>query len=61
MFSKGRESLTFGDGYTSRYHNATKTTSFTFDITWNFSGGKKVRQRIEAESLQDYNKIEERK
>lgn len=61
VFSKGRKSLTFDDSYTSRYHNATKTTSFTFDITWNFSGGKKVRQRIEAESLQDYNKIEERK
>lgn len=61
IYSKGRKSLTFSDSHTSRYHNATKTTAFTFDITWNFSGGKKVRQRIEAESIQDYNKIEERK
>ena len=30
-------------------------------MTWNFAGGKKVRQRAEAESIQQYNKIEEKK
>lgn len=61
IWAKGRKSRTEGDGYTSYYHNATKPTSFTLSLTWNFSGGKKVRQRAEAESIQQYNKIEEKK
>ena len=61
IWSKGRKSRTEGEGYTSHYHNATKPTSFTFSVTWNFSGGKKVRHRMEAESIQQYNKIEEKK
>lgn len=59
--SKGRKSRTEGDGYTSYYHNTTKTTSFTFSITWSFSGGKNVSQRSEAKSIQQYNKIVEKK
>ena len=61
IWAKGRKSRTEGDGYTSYYHNATKPTSFILSLTWNFSGGKKVRQRAEAESIQQYNKIEEKK
>lgn len=61
VWAKGRKSRTEGEGYTSYYHNATKPTSFTLSLTWNFSGGKKVRQRAEAESIQQYNKIEEKK
>lgn len=61
IWAKGRKSRTEGDGYTSYYHNATKPTSFTLSLTWNFSGGKKVHQRAEAESIQQYNKIEEKK
>ena len=61
VWAKGRKSRTEGAGYTSYYHNATKPTSFTLSLTWNFSGGKKVRQRAEAESIQQYNKIEEKK
>ena len=61
IWAKGRKSRTEGDGYTSYYHNATKPTSFTLSLTWNFAGGKKVRQRAEAESIQQYNKIEEKK
>lgn len=59
--AKGRKSRTEGDGYTSYYHNATKPTSFTFSITWSFSGGKNVRQRSEAKSIQQYKKIVEKK
>lgn len=61
ILAKGRKSRTEGNGYTSYYHNSTKPTSFTFSITWSFAGGKKVRQRSEAESIQKYNKIEEKK
>lgn len=61
IWAKGRKSRTEGDEYTSYYHNATKPTSFTLSLTWNFSGGKKVRQRAKAESIQQYNKIEEKK
>lgn len=61
IWAKGRKSRMEGEGYTSCYHNATKPTSFTFSLTWTFSGGKKVRQRAEAESIQQYNKIEEKK
>lgn len=59
--AKGRKSRTEGDGYTSYYHNTTKPTAFTFSITWSFSGGKNVRKRSEAESIQRYNKIVEKK
>lgn len=61
IWAKGRKSRTTGDAYTSYYRNTTKMTSFSFTLTWRFSGGKKVRQRDEAESVQDYNKIEETK
>ncbi len=61
VWAKGRKSRTEGAGYTSCYHNATKPTSFTFSVTWSFSGGKNVRQRSGAESIQQYSKIEERK
>ena len=61
IWAKGRKSKTEGIGYTSYYHNRTKPTSFMFSITWNFSGNKNVHQRIEAESIQHYNKIEEKK
>lgn len=61
IWAKGRQSRTEGNGYSSFYHNRTKATSFLFTVTWNFSGGKDVRQRIEAESIQQYNKIEEKK
>ena len=61
IWAKGRKTKTEGDGYTSNYHNATKPTSFSLSLTWRFSGGKKVRQRAEAESIQQYNKIEEKK
>ena len=61
IWAKGRKSRTEGEGYTSFYHNATKPTSFTFSLTWSFSGGKNVRQRMEATGIQQYNKIEEKK
>ena len=61
IWAKGRKSRTEGEGYTSFYHNATKPTSFTFSLTWSFSGGKNVRQRVEATGIQQYNKIEEKK
>ena len=61
LCSKGRKSRTEGDGYTSYYHNTTKTTSFIFSTTWSFSGGKNVSQRSEAKSIQQYNKITEKK
>ena len=44
IWAKGRKSRTEGEGYTSFYHNATRPTSFTFSLTWSFSGGKNVRQ-----------------
>ena len=61
IWAKGRKSKTEGDGYSSYYHNVTKPTSFTFTVTWSFSGGKNVQHRAEAESIQQYKKIEERK
>ena len=61
IWTQGRKSRTEGNGYTSYYHNATKSTSFTLSITWSFSGGKNVRKRSEAESIQQYNKIMEKK
>lgn len=59
--AKGRKSRTEGQGYTSYYHNTTKPTSIALSLTWNFSGGKSVQKRSEAESTQQYKKIEEKK
>ncbi len=61
LWAKGRQRRTDGSDVTAYYHNRTKPTSFLFGVTWNFSGGKRVRQRMEAESTQQYHKIEEKK
>lgn len=61
LCGRGRKNTIYGDGFTSYYHNATHPTSFTLTAKWYFSGGKKVKQRHEAESIQEYKKIEERK
>ncbi len=61
LWAKGRQKRTDGSDVTAYYHNRTKPTSFLFGVTWNFSGGKNVRQRIDAESTQQYHKIEEKK
>lgn len=61
LWAKGRQRRTDGSDVTAYYHNRTKPTSFLFGVTWNFSGGKKVRRRVEAESTQQYHKIEEKK
>lgn len=58
---RGRKSAIISDDYTSRYWNRTSPTAFTFTATWFFSKGKKVKQRMEAESIQQYEKIEEMK
>lgn len=59
--AKGRYSTTFGDGYNSVYHNATKPTSFSFSFIWNFKNGQKVNKRVKAESIQDYHQIQEKR
>lgn len=61
LWAKGRQRRTEGTDVTAYYHNQTSATSFLFGVTWNFSGGKKVRQRMEAESTQQYHQIEEKK
>ena len=61
LWAKGRQRRTDGSDVTAYYHNRTKPSSFLFGVTWNFSGGKKVRRRVEAESTQQYHKIEEKK
>lgn len=61
IWAKGRKSRMEGDGYTFYYHNVTKPLLFTFSLTWNFSGGKKVQHRSSAESIQQYKQIEEKK
>lgn len=61
IWGRGRESRTTSDDYTSYYVNATKPTSFLLTVTWSFSGGKKVKQRSEAVSIQQYNQIQEKK
>jgi hypothetical protein len=58
---RNRIATTYGDSYTSIYHNMTKPTSFSFTFTWKFKGGKKVKMREEAESIQEYYKFEETK
>ena len=59
--ARGRKIRTKGDGYTSFYTNTTKPSSFDFTITWNFNGGKDVRQRTEAKSIQEFHTIKEQK
>ncbi len=61
IWAKGRKSATNGVGYTSFYANTTSSTSFDFTVTWNFSGGKKVKQRSNAESIQEIKSITEKK
>lgn len=58
-WARGRKSKTLGDGYVSYYHNTTDRTSLTFSIRWNFSSGRKVHRRAGADSIQQYDKIEE--
>lgn len=61
IWAKGRKTRTLGDGYTSFYANTTKNTSFNFTVTWYFSGGKSVKQRSDAESIQEFKTITEKK
>lgn len=61
LWAKGRQRRTDGSDFTAYYNNRTHTSSFLFGVTWNFSGGKKVRQRTQAESTQQYHQIEEKK
>lgn len=61
IWAKGRKIRTTGEGYTSFYSNTTKGTSFDITITWNFRGGKKVKQRSNAESIQEFQSITEKK
>lgn len=61
IWAKGRKKMTMGEGYTSYYNNITGPTSFDFTITWNFSGGKQVKRRSEAEGIQEYHRITEKK
>lgn len=61
LCGRGRKSTTYSDTYTSNYWNRTSPTAFTLTATWFFSKGKKVKQRMEAESIQQYEKIEEKK
>lgn len=59
IWAQGRKSMTVGDGYNIYYINTTKPTSFLLSLRWNFAGGKKVKKRVTAESIQEYNKLEE--
>ena len=61
IWAKGRKSRTTGEGYTSFYVNTTKSTTFDFTVTWNFSGGKKVKQRSSAERIQEISEVAEKK
>lgn len=61
IWARGRKSITEGNGYYLFHHNTTKTTAFDATFTWNFSAGKRAKQRISAESVQSYHLIEERK
>lgn len=49
------------EDYFSTYHNDTKVTSLSFSVTWYFSRGKNPNRRIDATSIQNYEKIEEKK
>ncbi len=61
IWAKGRKTKTVGEGYTSCYANTTKNTSFDITITWYFRGGKKVKQCSNAESIQEFQSITEKK
>lgn len=59
IWAKGRRATTFSDNYTSVYNNNTKTSSLTFSVTWYFKKGRKVKQRMNADNIQQYERIEE--
>lgn len=61
LWARGRKIMTVGEGVTSFYNNITKPTSFDFTITWNFNGGKQVKRRSEADGIQEYHRITEKK
>lgn len=61
IWARGRKTRTLGEGYTSFYANTTKCTSFDFTVTWYFKGGKTVKQRSDAESIQAFKTITEKK
>lgn len=61
LFGRQRKTELHADDYISTYQNKTKINSFTFSVTWYFSKGKKARQQIDATSIQNYEKIEEKK
>jgi hypothetical protein len=61
LWGKGRWLTVHESDYRSTYHNATRMGEITFTATLYFKGGKKVKQRTEAESIQRYQKIEEKK
>lgn len=61
IWARGRKAKIVGEGYTSFYANTTKNTSFDITITWNFRGGKKVKQCSNAESIQEFQSITEKK
>ena len=59
--AKGRRARTVEESYTSCYYNHTKPTSFSLTATWYFSRGKKVKQAAQADQIQTYQSIEEKK
>lgn len=59
--AKGRRTRTLTDSYTSYYYNHIKPTSFTLTATWYFRYGKKVKQGVSAEQIQNYKNIKEKK
>lgn len=61
IIGRQRESRTFSDFYTSSYHNQTKVMSFQFSATWSFGEGERIRKHIEADGIQSYNQITERR
>lgn len=53
----GRRTIIETPVYMQSVWNRTKETRAELTITWNFSGGKKVNVRRNADSIQDYKQI----
>lgn len=58
LYRKGRTSITSTPEYTLEYQNKTKSQYLSLSATWYFNGGKKVKVKQNANSIQEYKKYE---
>lgn len=61
LYSKGRIVVTDTKSCRNIYRNLTKSPSLSFTATWYFRGGKKVKPKDDAESIQNYHVVDNNK